>query len=120
MSPELKKKYDDERARRRYISNWAYAEAQKTAATKDPIWMTGDIPNGISIGEDGRGHVTHNTGPNKDDESLRLPGEGLASMPDSLRREQAAWYRKEQDEKRAELEKERQRLREIAEKEGSL
>jgi hypothetical protein len=122
LSPELKKKYYEERERRRYISNWAVGEAQKTARSEDPIWMTGEIPSGMVPGEDGRGKraVYDNRVTATGADEGRLVGEGLAGVPDSLRQQQSAWLRREQEEKSTAVEAERQRLRKLAEQEGKL
>lgn len=84
--------------------------------------MTGEIPSGMVPGEDGRGKrvAYDNRVTATGAEEGRLVGEGLAGMPDSLKQQQTAWLRREQEEKESAVNAERQRLRKLAEEEGKL
>lgn len=113
----MKKKYYQERERRAYISNWARQEAQKTATSNDPVWMTGNIPSGMIIGEDGRGNKVKAT---PSDDSNRVAGEGLASMPPILASKHDEWEKRENLMRTEAVDAERARLKALAEKEGKL
>lgn len=84
--------------------------------------MTGDIPSGMVMGEDGRGRKvnpsTLSASSPKDDGYL--PGEGLATVPPVLAEKHNEWAKREQKLKSEATMAERERLKLLAEKEGKL
>lgn len=127
FSPELRQKYHDERERREFVGQWAYKEAVKTSKTDDPVWMTGEIPNGMSRGEDGHGRrydsntlETIHKELKQNPDRLRSISEGLPVAPPSLMQQQSEWEKRTANEKSQALEEERARLRKLAEKEDKL
>lgn len=85
--------------------------------------MTGEIPSGMVLGEDGRGRklsAQKQGESTKTDNSNRLPGEGLATVPAVLAAKHDEWAKRELAIKENATLSERTRLRELAEKEGKL
>ncbi|VVT53605.1 uncharacterized protein SAPINGB_P003658 [Magnusiomyces paraingens] len=125
LSPELRQQYYDERERRRMVSQWAVGEARKTAASSNPIWMTGEIPSGLVRGEDGQGRRVSPAEAEavqrelaQDPDAARAYAEGLQYAPPSLIKQKDSWAAKQHMEKQRAIEEEKQRLRVLAEKES--
>lgn len=104
------------------VSDWAVGEARKTAASDNPVWMTGEIPSGLVRGEDGSGRRMDLDEVQRelkaDPDNMRAFSEGLQFAPPSLIKKKDVWATKQREEKEAALAEEKARLKALAAKEG--